>query len=307
MSKIKYLKVSSLRLHDENPRLKDRTPGRTQKQLAKELIHYKIKNFRELMKSIREGYTDANVITVEKVKNRYIVKDGNRRTTILKLLHGHLSPDGLDLPSDCINMINSIDATWKQKYDTVPCWQANTSEEENQYIEREHVSSIPASTSDWGIIQRTIKKGPSSPLWYHAQLALKFQKNSHLPIDSKYKEKWESDYPLTLLQEAFNKGLTEVLGMSIEEVEKKYPSNIPLELKISLDHLFYDLGIEKNPKLHENDPALTFDDVRKQTFKEEILIGRYHLQHISTYSGDIETPADGTDGEPDGTGGGTGG
>lgn len=47
MSKIKYLKVSSLRLHDENPRLKDRTPGRTQKQLAKELIHYKIKNFRE--------------------------------------------------------------------------------------------------------------------------------------------------------------------------------------------------------------------------------------------------------------------
>lgn len=158
MSKIKYLKVSSLRLHDENPRLKDRTPGRTQKQLAKELIHYKIKNFRELMKSIREGYTDANVITVEKVKNRYIVKDGNRRTTILKLLHGHLSPDGLDLPSDCINMINSIDATWKQKYDTVPCWQANTSEEENQYIEREHVSSIPASTSDWGIIQRTIKK-----------------------------------------------------------------------------------------------------------------------------------------------------
>lgn len=73
------------------------------------------------MKSILEGYTDANVITVEKVKNRYIVKDGNRRTTILKLLHGHLSPDGLDLPSDCINMINSIDATWKQKYDTVPC------------------------------------------------------------------------------------------------------------------------------------------------------------------------------------------
>lgn len=50
------------------------------------------------------------------------------------------------------------------------------------------------------------------------------EKKSHLPIDSKYKGKWESDYPLTLLQEAFNKGLTEVLGMSIEEVEKKYPS-----------------------------------------------------------------------------------
>lgn len=63
--------------------------------------------------------------------------------------------------------------------------------------------------------------------------------------------------------------------MSIEEVEKKYPSNIPLELKISLDHLFYDLGIEKTPNFMKTTQLLHL-----MTFENKLLKKKFSLDVI---------------------------
>ena len=81
--------------------------------------------FWALMESlIDDGYLPTENILVLKAgakQSKLIVKEGNRRIAALKLVHGHLPCDAINIPDNITRRINTISPEWKKINGRVPC------------------------------------------------------------------------------------------------------------------------------------------------------------------------------------------
>src|SRR5690606_39264177 len=114
----KYLKVKDIKLDLKNYRT---IPQKTEADAINAMIAIKPDRFYAVVESILDdGYLPTeNLIILD--DNGYTVKEGNRRTAALKLIHGLHSIDDFTIPDSLKNRINSLDTNWKKENEEVPC------------------------------------------------------------------------------------------------------------------------------------------------------------------------------------------
>ena len=109
MPQAKYIDIKDLYLDLTNPRT---VPQESEKKAIETMISIKPDRFNAVMESILDdGYlTTESVIVLN--NGRYIVKEGNRRIAILKLIHGIYDKKNYAIPSNLQDRINSLTPEW---------------------------------------------------------------------------------------------------------------------------------------------------------------------------------------------------
>lgn len=143
---LRKLSVDALRLDNENPRLPEEMLNETQRAI----IHYMVDEFKvlELAKSIaRDGFFINEVPIVAKVGRNFVVIEGNRRVTALKLLRNPaLAPPRKK--HSYSRLAEDIDAT---QFEKISVYIAPSKEEVAPILMARHGSEM---TSPW---QRIMK------------------------------------------------------------------------------------------------------------------------------------------------------
>ena len=144
---IEKLKVDELVLDNFNPRLPKSLHGEENEE---KIVEYMLAfgNITELMQSIVEtGYSDAEPLLVIKDQNseKYVVIEGNRRLTALKLLN---NPKTAKTKTSAINEI--VESAAGKIPTTVPCIVYENRDEILDYLGYRHITGV----KDWGALEK---------------------------------------------------------------------------------------------------------------------------------------------------------
>lgn len=141
----KNIKLENLKFDEKNPRLPLRLQGVTNEN---QIIDYMVKygNIVELMLSIAEtGYSDAEPLLVVKDHDEnYIVVEGNRRLSALKLLSNP------ELSKVRVGSINEVILNAKHIPTEIPCILYNKREDVLDYLGYRHITGV----KDWGALEK---------------------------------------------------------------------------------------------------------------------------------------------------------
>ena len=197
----KYLKVKDINLDLKNYRT---IPQKSEADAINAMIAIKPDRFYAVVESILDdGYLPTeNLIILD--DNGYTVKEGNRRTAALKLIHGIHPLDDFTIPDSLKNRINSLDANWKKENEQVPCSVYELAEKDkvDKIVNLTHAKGEKASRDPWTSVakarqNRDEKKG-AEPALDLLEKYIQHGKN----LTNQQKERWSGDYPLTVLDEA---------------------------------------------------------------------------------------------------------
>ena len=136
LQEIRRIPVGKLLLDSENPRLPERLRGGSQSQILKFL------HTQGVLEELAQSYLDNGffqhepLIVVRKDKESYVVVEGNRRLSALKILHGFPEADGLHF--------FGIDPTDEQLQDfsEIPCFLATGRDQIHAFIGFRHIGGI---------------------------------------------------------------------------------------------------------------------------------------------------------------------
>ncbi len=157
MSKKKDIHISKLLLNTKNPRTMECT---SQQECLSEIYHCGPSSFETLIKSIlQQGFLQGENILVKPAPHapgKYIVEEGNRRISALKLLHGQkdlLKAKGI--PDALRNAYKKLSAEKKEASTKIPCLIFSDEEKKDLLAEIavRHMSSS-APRDSWPSVQK---------------------------------------------------------------------------------------------------------------------------------------------------------
>jgi hypothetical protein len=196
------------------------------------------------------------VIDAEKKGDPHIVKEGNRRVGALKMAHGLLKIDDLDVPESIETKLNALTPEWKQANAQIPCLVYGRAEayEIARVVGLIHGARQLASRLPWNPVakarQNRDELGAAEPTLDFLEAYLRDGKN----LDSIEKEKWTGVYPITVLEEALGK-IRERLGFtSIAQFAKTYPKIG--KYRSGVERMVHDTGVG----------SLGFSEIRNKDF-----------------------------------------
>jgi hypothetical protein len=196
------------------------------------------------------------VIEGEKEDDPHIVKEGNRRVGALKIAHGLLKTDDLDVPEPIQAKLDALTPDWKKANAQIPCLVYSRAEayEIARVVGLIHGPRQLASRLPWNPVakarQNRDELGATEPTLDFLEAYLRDGKN----LDSIEKEKWTGVYPITILEEALVK-IRERLGFtSIAEFAKAYPKIG--KHRTGVERMVHDIGVG----------SLGFSDIRNKDF-----------------------------------------
>ena len=236
MGTTKQIKVADLRI--------DLTNYRTIHQPDEEhatnaLISIHPNYFWGLMESLLDdGYDPTENIVVLKVGGELVVKEGNRRTASLKLLHGLTK--NIELPGHIQDRIETLPNRWKAENETVPCvvYPAKDAAFVDKLVARTHAKGDTAGRDKWNSVATAryardqLKK--SEPGLDMLESYLANGKN----LNPQQAERWSGEYFLTVLNEALQKLAPILKGKGAAELASSYPS----KNKKLFDGILFDIG-----------------------------------------------------------------
>ena len=236
----KYLKVKDINLDLKNYRT---IPQKTEADAVNAMIAIKPDRFYAVVESILDdGYLPTeNLIILD--DNGYTVKEGNRRTAALKLIHGLHSIDDFAIPESLKNRINSLDANWKKENEDVPCSVFKLSEKDkvDKIVNLTHAKGEKASRDPWTSVakarQNRDEKKAAEPTLDLLEKYIQNGKN----LTNQQKERWSGDYPLTVLDEALRSIISRLGYKTISDLVKAYPK---LKLRNDLEDMLRDIGLQ---------------------------------------------------------------
>jgi hypothetical protein len=243
MSKNAQLNVSELKLDLKNYRT---TPQKNEIDAINAMISIKPDKFFGLMESILEdGYLHTeNVIILETAPKSYIVKEGNRRTACLKLIHQLFNLDDFNIPASILTSIKAVEAQWLIDNSQISCVIYDLSESAiaDRVVSLTHAKGEKAGRDKWTSVatarhNRDINNKPE-PVLDLLEKYLIEGKN----LSVQQKERWAGDYNLTVLVEAISKTFLRFEVNSPAELTDKYPKII---YKDELEELLRDIGLEQ--------------------------------------------------------------
>jgi hypothetical protein len=195
--------------------------------------------FWALMESIiDEGYHFTENIIVQDEPEGMLVREGNRRIAILKLIFNYVI--NIEIPENLEDKIKALPPDWKTANSQVPC--AIYSPVEKQVVDKlvalTHAKGEKAGRDKWTAVARARhardEKGESEP---GLDLLEKYLgKGRNLSLQQA--ERWAGDYPLTVLNEALQKLAPKMIPSSVKEISIQYPN----KNKKIIDNVLYDIG-----------------------------------------------------------------
>ena len=118
MPDVKYIDIKDLYLDLKNPRT---IPQESEEKAIETMISIKPDRFNAVMESILDdGYLMTESIIVLD-DGHYIVKEGNRRVAILKLIHGIYDKKDYAIPANLKDQIDGLTADWLANNRRIPC------------------------------------------------------------------------------------------------------------------------------------------------------------------------------------------
>jgi len=239
MPTMQNLSVDSLHLDLTNYRT---TPQKDEIDAINALITIDPGWFWALTDSLLEdGYHPTENIIVLHSDGKYVVREGNRRISILKIILGYAKD--IDIDDSYIQRINAINNDWKQHNKQVPCaiYEQTESKMVDKIVARIHAKGEKAGRRSWNAVARARhnrdENGKSEPGLDLLETYLNNGKN-FTPTQA---ERWSGDYNLTVLNEAIQKISAPLGYSSSKELSQSYPK----KNKSAIDKLLYDIGVEK--------------------------------------------------------------
>ncbi len=195
---------------------------------------------------VDDGYHPTeNIIVLEGGEDGHdlIVKEGNRRISALKLIHGYVKRIQFGVPSHLESKIASLSEEWKSANNSVPCAVYVPSEADivDKVVTLTHGKAEQAGRDKWNAVARARHNRDMSNASEPAlDLLEKYTKNGE-NLTSQQAERWAGDYPLAVLQEAV-KRLPSRFGVASSRVlADQYPTEIPN--KAILENILRDIGV----------------------------------------------------------------
>lgn len=204
--------------------------------------------FWALMKSLlSDGYLPMESVLVLKGSGRgpaLTVKEGNRRVAALKLIHGFIDRDQIDLPDDVRRMLDNLNDGWYDANRAVPCvvFGASDSATVDKIVSLAHGKGEQAGRDQWNAVARSRHnrdaQGASEPGLDLLEKYLGSGKN----LTPRHAGQWSGDYPLTVLDEAL-KRLAPRLGFrSARELSDAYPK---LKPRNAIEAIVHAIGMKQ--------------------------------------------------------------
>lgn len=235
----KYLDINDIQLDLKNYRT---VPQKTEVDAVKAMIAIKPDRFYAIIDSIIEdGYLPTENLIILKDKGN-IVKEGNRRTAALKLIHGVLDKKKFNLPDSLKTKIDSIDPKWITENKKIPCsiYAIKDKSKVDKIINLTHAKGEKASRDPWTSVakarQNRDEKNGAEPTLDLLEKYLAKGKN----LNRQQKERWSGDFPLTVLDEALRTIVGRMGYANIAELAKKYPRT---KLRNDLEDMVRDIGL----------------------------------------------------------------
>ena len=198
--------------------------------------------FWPLMDSLLDnGYNPTENIIVLQNDGKYIVKEGNRRIAILKIIHGYVND--IDISESYNQRIHAITSDWKQENAQIPCaiYEQSESDDVDKIISRIHAKGDKTGRRVWNTVARARyqrnEKGESEPGLDLLEKYINHGKN----LTDFDKELWGGAFPLTVLDEAI-RIIHGTLGYS---TPIDFAHSYPAKNKQIVDAISYDIGMKK--------------------------------------------------------------
>lgn len=241
MPDAKYIDIKDLYLDLKNPRT---VPQESEEKAIETMISIKPDRFNAVMESILDdGYLTTESIIVLN-NGHYVVKEGNRRIAILKLIHGIYDKKNYAIPSNLQNRIDNLIPEWLAANRNIPCGIYSKEEADlvDKIVNLTHAKGEKASRDPWTSVakarhNRNVKGGTELGL----DLLEKYLKDGK-NINQSQKERWSGDYPLTVLDEALRKINERTEFISVSDLVKAYPK---IEHRLALEEILLDVGQER--------------------------------------------------------------
>lgn len=177
------------------------------------LYHGLLKSF------LAEGYLPTENILVIKVgQTGYRVAEGNRRVSLLKLIHGLIDVEATNLSQTLKNDIHNAPTQLKRDTGAVSCsvYSEEETEKVRKIVARIHAKGSDAARCPWDAIgkaRQNRSEGGSEPALDLLERVIATDRT--LTDDERYF--WQLNYPLTILQEILPK-IAGILGVSTSAV-----------------------------------------------------------------------------------------
>lgn len=235
-----FVEISKIKLDLRNFRT---TPQKNEEDAIRAMISISPDWFYALMESIIEdGYLHTENIIILQFNSDLIVKEGNRRIAILKLIHGLFDINDFGLPTGLISKAKAIDQNWKKENAKVPCtiFKISEADKVDKIIALAHGKGEKAGRDKWTSVARARhnrdEKKAAEYILDILEKYLAIGKNLTL----QQKERWSGDYPLAVLDEAVKKIISRMDVISVIELLKKYPA---IKYRDEFEGLLRDIGL----------------------------------------------------------------
>lgn len=236
MEKTKLIKVADLKIDLTN----FRTIHQPDEELATNaLISIRPNYFWGLMESLLDdGYSPTENIVVLDVKGCFIVKEGNRRTASLKLIHGITK--NVEIPDHIQERINNLSSKWKAENESIPCvvYPEKDAAFVDRLIARTHAKGDTAGRDKWNSVataryaRNQLKKSEPGLDLLEAYLA------NGRNLNPQQAERWSGEYPLTVLNETLQKLAPLLRAKVAADLVTQYPN----KHKKLFDGVLFDIG-----------------------------------------------------------------
>ena len=176
-----------------------------------------------LQSILSDGYLPTeNILVIESEGGCYTVMEGNRRVSLLKLIHGLIQLDSVNIDDQLRAMVRSAPEDLKRETREISCSVYSASEMAlvKRIVARIHAKGDSAARRPWEAIGKARQSRSEGNRESALDLLEKvLEINNIVAPEERYQ--WLLNYPLTILQEILPK-ICGALGIPIEDV----PANI---------------------------------------------------------------------------------
>lgn len=210
------ISISKLRLDKHNYRLPP-MDGKSEEFIVNSLIDSDAKHYLGLYRSILgKGYLWRECLLVlENADGTYTVVEGNRRASILRLIHGKIKAESTKLTRKDLRLLEEKGGAVKDETRKIFCIVYKESERDEVYAELApiHSNNDASARQVWTSLakaryERNRTQKENSVLQLFEKFLEALAENS--PEDVNY-QKWQYSYPLMLSKRPYN-GLLNIMG-----------------------------------------------------------------------------------------------
>ncbi len=204
-----------------------------------------------------DGYLPTENVLVQRTGNGtkavLTVKEGNRRVSALKIIHGLIATKDLSVPANILQRIATVATpAWKKANLNVPCVVYGPEEADvaNRIRSLTHGKGEKAGRDKWTAVARARHNRDENKVPEPALDVLEKYLKHGTNLTARQTQLWSGDYPLSVLEEALKRMSSRLGCLNSTDVGKKYPNKVHHRLKF--DEVIFAIGQK----------SVTFDSLR---------------------------------------------